>query len=572
MSQLPVLVVLLPLLTAIACLLFGDRGVGDRGIGDRGGGERGIERERPATRPEGPSAPGGSGESIPADVPGWAVQNWISGVSLATMVALSVWMLVVTGQGEILVYRVANWPAPFAITLVADRLGAVMVALTAILALAVHLSVALGRDREGPFFHALLQFQVMGLCGAFVTGDLFNLFVFFEILLIASYALLMYGGGGARTRAALHYVALNLAGSAVFLLAIGILYGLLGTLNLADLAAKAAALPAGDVPLARAAGGLLLVVFGLKAAVFPMNVWLPATYHAAAAPVSALFAIMTKVGVYAIIRIFVPVFGPGQGGVAGVADPWVLWLGLATLGVGTAGVMAALDLKRLVTFLVVASVGTQLTAVGLFSEAGLAAAVFYIIHSTFLTAGLFLLAAAIIHQRGAIGGRLSSGPVMHQGRMLGMAFLLAAMSAVGLPPLSGFLSKALILAATPPEVRALVWAIVLTASFLTLVQLARVGSVLFWNVAGDAAPVGPAPRAIAALGPGIALLAASVLIAVAGGPLDRFSRATAAAIYDRDGMVERVLGDDEPVPKTRSDRPTSPSGFVRRPQAHGATP
>jgi len=536
-NHLPVLVVMLPLLTAIACLLLGDRGV------DREG-----------------------------RFPDRSLQNAISGGALAVLTALSIWMLEETGRGQTLVYRVANWPAPFAITLVVDRLGAVMVALTASLALVVHLSVALGEDREGPYFHALLQFQVMGLCGAFVTGDLFNLFVFFEILLIASYALLMYGGGASRTRAALHYVALNLAGSAVFLLAVGILYGLLGTLNLADMAAKAAALPAGDVALARAAGGLLLVVFGLKAAIFPMHVWLPATYQAAATPVSAMFAIMTKVGVYAIIRIFVPVFGPGQGGVAGVAEPWVLWLGLATLVVGTAGVLAARELKRLVAFLVAASVGTQLTAVGLFSEAGLAAAVFYMVHSTFLTAGLFLLAGTIIHQRGALGGRLSSGPVMHQGRVLGLVFLLASMSAAGLPPLSGFLSKALILAATPPEVRAPVWAVVLGTSFLTLVQLSRVGSVLFWNIAGDQTPVGPRPRAIAALGPGIALVAASVLLAITGGSLDGFSRATAAAIYDRDGTAQQVLGNDEPPPKTRDDMTAAPSGFVRRPQHDGATP
>ncbi len=537
MTHLPVLVVLLPLLTAIACLLRGDRD---------------LDRDRRDT--------------------GGSFQSSVSGISFAVLTALAVWMLIVTGHGETLVYRVANWPAPFAITLVVDRLGAAMVALTAILAFVVHLSVALGEDREGPYFHALLQLQVMGLCGAFVTGDLFNLFVFFEILLIASYALLMYGGGKARTRAALHYVALNLAGSAVFLIAIGILYGLLGTLNLADLAAKAAALPPSDVPLARAAGGLLLVVFGLKAAVFPMNAWLPATYSAAATPVAAMFAIMTKVGVYAIIRLFVPVFGPGQGGVAGVADPWVLWLGLATLLVGTAGALAAREIKRLVTTLVVASVGTQLTAVGLFSEAGLAAAVFYVVHSTFLTAGLFLLADTISHQRGAVGGRLASGPVMHQGRLLGLVFLLAAMSAVGLPPLSGFLSKALILAATPPPVRAAVWAIVLGTSFVTLVQLSRVGSVLFWNVAGDAQPVGPRPRTIVSLGPGIALLAASVLLAIGAGPLHAFTRAAAASIYDRAGAITRVLADDDPLPKTRGQTPPTPGGFVRRPQQEEAAP
>jgi len=503
-----------------------------------------------------------AGRSVAAGV---AAQRPVSAASLLVLLGLSTWMLALTADGQVFVYRLANWPAPFAIVLVVDRLSAVMVSLTVALGLFVQLAASGDDDVRGPYFHSLLQFQVMGLCGAFMTGDLFNLFVFFEILLIASYALLIYGGGAARTRAALHYVVLNLVGSALFLIAVGLLYGTLGTLNMADMAAKVTQVGPADVPLVRAAASLLLVVFGLKAAIVPMNLWLPATYHAPTTPVSALFAIMTKVGVYAIIRVFIPLFGPDQAAVGGVADPWIGGLGLATLVVGTLGALAATELKRLVTFLVVASVGIQVTALGQFTEVGLAAAVFYIIHSTLLMAALFLMAGAIIHQRGELGGRLSAGPVMHQGRVLGALFLLASMSVVGLPPFSGFISKALILAATPADLQAVVWSVVLGTSFLVLVQLARVGSVLFWNVGGRDVPEGPPPRPNASLSPAIVLLSGSVLLAVFAGPIDDFTREAAASIYDRDATFERVLRDDTPPAKTREDMPAGPHGHVRRP-------
>lgn len=535
MNHLPVAMVALPMFTAIVCLVIGARGAA-------------------------------AGETVADRV---ATQRPLSVTSLLLLLGLSIWMLAQTAGGHTFVYRLANWPTPFAIALVVDRLSAVMVALTAALALFVQLAAAGDEDTRGRFFHPLLHFQVMGLCGAFMTGDLFNLFVFFEILLIASYALLVFGDGPRRTRAALHYVVLNLAGSALFLLAVGLLYGTLGTLNMADMAVKAAQVAPADVPLVRAAAGLLLVVFGLKAAIVPMNLWLPPTYEAATTPVSALFAIMTKVGVYAIIRVFIPLFGPGQPAVGGVADPWIGWLGLATLVVGTFGALAANDIKRLVTYLVVGSVGTQLTALGQFTEEGLAAAVFYIIHSTFLTAALFLMAGAIIHQRGARGGRLSTGPVMYQGRALGLLFLFAAMSAAGLPPLSGFISKALILAATPPDMQVAVWLVILVTSFLILVQLARVGSVLFWNIASDDVPSGPRPGPNASLAPATILIAASLVLAVFAGPVDAFTRATAAAIYDREAMVQRVLTDDDPRAKTRDDPPDPPYGYVRRPGKDG---
>ncbi|MEM6295152.1 MAG: monovalent cation/H+ antiporter subunit D [Myxococcota bacterium] len=476
-------------------------------------------------------------------------QRALGRFSLVAMVPLAIMMLQATDAGEVAVVRLGNWPSPFAITLVVDRLSALMVTLTVVLTLFVEWGARDGAEAEGPYFHPLLQFQVMGLNGAFMTGDLFNLFVFFEILLIASYALLLFGQGKQRLRAALHYIVLNLVGSCLFLIAVGVIYGLLGTLNMADLAAKAALVPAADAPLLKAGALLLLLVFGIKAAIVPVHLWLPSTYHAAAGPVSALFAIMTKVGMYAIIRVFIPIFGPGQGEVASVAEPWVLPVGLATLVVGTLGVLAANDFKKMLTYVVVASVGTQAIAVGLFTQQGLAAAVFYIAHSTLLTAGFFLLADAVILRRGEVGGRLSAGPLIPSARALAVLYLVAAMSTVGLPPLSGFVGKALLLAAVPTAWQPAVWTVTIVTSFVMLVQLARIGSVLFWNISSDREATPEVPPGVRSLAPAASLLTASVVISLFGQQLDTFSRATAAQIYDRARTIERVMTDAEPPPK-----------------------
>ena len=257
-----------------------------------------------------------------------ATRRVINGISTALLLAITVNLLLLSGDDAIRVYLLGDWAPPFGILLVFDRLSALMLALTALLAAGALAYALQGTDREGHNFHALFQFQLLGLNGAFLTGDLFNLFVFFEILLIASYGLLLHGGGPQRARAGLHYVVLNLIGSSFFLIAAALLYSVTGTLNMADLAVQVRALPAADLPIAAAGGLLLLAVFGLKAAVMPLHFWLPHAYSAAPAPVAALFAIMTKVGAYAIIRVFTLVFGEEAGPLAGLADPWLLGVGI----------------------------------------------------------------------------------------------------------------------------------------------------------------------------------------------------------------------------------------------------
>src|SRR5690606_35518651 len=305
---------------------------------------------------------------------------------------LAAMLVAQAGAGEYLVYRPGAWPAPFGIVLVADRLSALMLLLTDLVALGAILYAVSGGDSAGRYFHAFLQLQLAGLHGAFLTGDLFNLFVFFEILLIASYCLLLFGGGERRARAGVHYVVLNLIASSLFLIAVGTIYGVTGALNMAHVSVRIAELGAGDAALVRIAGLLLMVVFALKAAVAPLYFWLPNAYASANASVAALFAIMTKVGVYAIVRISTLVFGPDAGVGADLALNWLLPAALLTSVLGFAGALAARNLRVMLGYLLIASVGTMLAGIGLFSLEGIGAAHYYLAHSILSFAALFLIA------------------------------------------------------------------------------------------------------------------------------------------------------------------------------------
>lgn len=478
-----------------------------------------------------------------------AQQRVLSAASLAIQLGVALALLLRVADGATEVYRLGNWPAPFAIVLVADRLSTWMVTLTTLLSLFVVLAATPGFDRRDRHFHPLVHFQVMGLVGAFLTGDLFNLFVFFEILLIASYALLVFGGGPRRTRATLHYLTLNLIGSALFLIAVGVIYGVLGTLNMADLAVKAARVSAEDAPILAVGGLLLLVVFALKGAAAPLHLWLPSTYRAPMAPVQALFAIMTKVGLYAVLRVFILIFGPGQGEVADLAMPYLLPVGVATLVLGTLGLGWCQQLEQLIGFLLIASVGTQWIAAGGWTPEAVAAALFYLTHSTLLLAGFFLLSESIEHQRGELGGRLSAGPLMAQSKLLGVLFLLAAMATAGLPPTSGFIGKLLVLDSVSAGQTVVVFAAVLSTSFFTLVVLSRAGSVLFWNIAGHDIPTPPARGKADTLLAGVGLLSFGLLLSFFADPLHRHAQRTAEQLFDRSGYIDAVLNDATPAPK-----------------------
>ncbi|HAS51224.1 MAG TPA: monovalent cation/H+ antiporter subunit D, partial [Gammaproteobacteria bacterium] len=400
-----------------------------------------------------------------------------------------------------------NWPAPFGIVLVADRLAAWMLIITALLALFAVLYAIRGDDRTGRYFHVMFQLQLFGLNGAFLTGDLFNLFVFFEILLLASYGLLLHGGGRQRTRAGLHFVVVNLAGSTLFLFAVGTLYGVLGTLNMADLAVKIAITPPENVPLVRAAGLLLFAVFALKAALLPFYLWLPAAYAHTSASSAALFAIMTKVGAYSILRVYPLIFGPEAGSVANLIDGGLLPLALATLLIGAIGAVASTHLRQQAAYLVVASVGSLLAALGLNNPAGVAAGLHYLPHTTFAAAALFLLADLIARQRGLLTDRLDPGPDLANARWLGALFFITAIAVAGLPPLAGFIGKFLMLrAALDHTLLPWIMGAVLIAALLSLIALARTGSLLFYHVDTEAANEAPASCTWADSAPVVGLL------------------------------------------------------------------
>jgi len=463
---------------------------------------------------------------------------------IATSVQLAVAIAIAlrAASGEFDVYSLGDWPAPFGIVLVADRLAALMLLLAMIVAMAALVYAICGWDRQGRHFHAFFQFQLMGLAGAFLTGDLFNLFVFFEVLLIASYCLLVHGRGPERLRAGVHYVVLNLAGSALFLVGVSLLYGVTGTLNMADLALRVRDIAPADVPFAKAAALLLLVVFALKAALFPLYFWLPTGYAATSAPVAALFAIMTKVGAYSIIRVFSLVFGPDAGPLALVAAPWLLPVGIVTVIAGVAGALAASTLRGLIAYLTVVSAGTIAAAFSLATAESLSATLFYLVHSTLVTAALFLLAELVAAQRGDAADALRPAAPVAQPAILGGLMMLLAASAAGLPPFPGFLGKVLILQSALTTAHAVsIWTTILVAGLLSVVGLARAGSHVFWKVL-PGAPAAAAGASLTATAAAVAIAAIGVLVAVLAGPIKTFTDAAAADLAAPGRYAERVLG------------------------------
>ena len=483
---------------------------------------------------------------------GMAPQRAVAWVSMAAMLAVSLLLAAEAASGRIHVYLVGDWPARLGIALMVDRLSALMLVVGQLLGAACLLHACAGWDRRAPHFHAFFQFQMMGLNGAFLTGDVFNLFVFFEVLLIASYGLMLSGGRGERLRAGLHYVAFNVAASTLFLIALGLLYGLLGTLNMAEIAVRVAQLPAQDLALVQAAAGLLLVVFCAKAAVLPLYFWLPQTYTHAPAAVAGLFAVMTKVGLYAVLRVGTLSFG-AAGALDGFAWPALLVLGGVTLLLAALGVLASRRLRSLAAYLVLGSASTLFIAFALATAGTISAGLYYLAHSTFAGAALFLLADLIRRRRGAAGDRKDVIAALPDRTLPGVLFLVAAVSLAGLPPLSGFIGKLLLLQAVPAASTGWVWALVLGSSLLMLVGLARAGTRLFWRVepwpdtsperlarytpatAMKVAPVRPLEAAATVL-----LLGYGITMSIAAAPLLDYTRAAAAQLQSPASYVEQV--------------------------------
>jgi multicomponent K+:H+ antiporter subunit D len=484
--------------------------------------------------------------------------------------------------GGVGVYLAANWPAPFGIALAVDRLTAMMLLLTSVLGLAALLFAHARWDRAGVHFHPLFQFLLAGLNGAFLTADLFNLFVFFELMLAASYGLVLHGSGVARVRSGLQYIAVNLVASSLFLVGVAMIYAVVGTLNMAELAELLPGVPRADRALLEAGAAILGVAFLVKSAMWPLNFWLPGAYGAAAAPVAAVFAVLTKVGVYAILRLWLLLFAEGAGDSTGFGREWLLAGGMATLAIGSVGMLASQDLRRLAGYSVIVSSGTLLAAVGFGSAAMVAAALYYLFSATLATGALFLLDELIERSRsfgasvlattleafeaqGALHADHDGPPPEHDERgvvipaamaFLGMGFVCCALLITGLPPLSGFIAKfALLSAVLAPgglestadaPVSSTGWAMValLVASGLAgMIALARIGIRAFW-----VPPLRKPPRLrLIEAAPVALLLALTVTMTTQSGPVMRYLDATAAGLHDWTAYTRAVMT-ARPVP------------------------
>jgi len=477
--------------------------------------------------------------------------------SALALLAVAAFLLRSAGgpEGEIAIYLPGNWPPPFGIALAVDRLSAVMLTLTALLAVA-SLVFSLGRwDRAGVHFQPLFQFQLMGLNGAFMTADLFNLFVFFEVLLVASYGLALHGSGTGRVRASLHYIAVNLAASFTFLIGVSLIYGAAGTLNLADLALRIPALDDHRRTLFDAGAAVLALTFLVKAAAWPLNFWLPRLYAVSAAPVAALFAIMTKVGIYALLRIWSVMFGGASGPTPWFGLDWLLAIGLATATLGAMGLLASQHLGRQVAYSVIVTSGTLLAAFGLGREAVMGPALFYLVSST-LAAGAFFLVVELVERNRSFGADMLAitfeafelGDEQDPDRpdevvgvaipmataFLGLSFVTCALLVAGLPPLSGFLAKFAMLSALLGPVQTatattgswLLLAVVILSGLAGVVAFARSGIRGFW-----ASDRGVPRLALAEAAPVVALLLLCAVLAVQAGPVMRYLDDAARALY-----------------------------------------
>jgi multicomponent K+:H+ antiporter subunit D len=481
--------------------------------------------------------------------------------SALVLVATGIALTMLADASAVTVYRVGNWPAPFGIVLVVDRLSAVMVLLAAVLGVA-SLAFSLARwQRAGPRFHSLVQFLLMGVNGAFLTGDLFNLFVFFEVFLAASYGLALHGSGGVRVRAGLHYVTVNLAASLLFLVGVALIYAATGTLNMADLARHWREAWTGDRVLFEVGGAILGIAFLVKAGMWPLCLWLPGAYSASSAPAGALFAILTKVGVYAVLRTGTLFLGADVAASPSPGTPWLVVAGMATLGFGSLGVVASQELARLASYCVLVSSGTLLAAIAIDIPALTGAALYYLVVSTLALSAFFLLVELV--ERGRRPGAdllavtaeafgTESGPeddehvnvgavIPAANASLGVSFAACAIMLAGLPPLAGFLGKFAMLDALfqGDRVPATSWtmlALLIGSGFATVIGMGRAGVRRFW-----AAPGTPRVRVVE-MAPIVLLLVLCAALTVQAGASMRYMNAAAQALHSPTAYIGHVLG------------------------------
>ncbi len=473
-----------------------------------------------------------------------AVQRWLGVAGAVAQLAAAVALFVAVVTDGIQVTQIGGWSAPFGITLVADLLSASLVVVTGALGVAVAFASFGGIDirRESFGYYPLLLVLLVGIAGAFLTGDIFNLFVWFEVMLIASFVLLALGGERTQLEGAIKYVTINLIGSAMFLSAAGIMYGLTGTLNMADLSVRLSQL---DSPiLETTVAMLLLVVFGIKAAIFPLFSWLPASYHTPPSVVGAIFAgLLTKVGVYALFRTFTLLLPPDDGAV----QPLLVGIAALTMLAGAIGAVSQNDLRRLLSFLVVSGVGFMLMGLSMFTAVAIGAGIFYLLQDAVAKTALFLVAGLMRRIGGSfdlaeLGGLSRASPILIP------LFAIPALSLAGIPPMSGFVAKIGLVGAGLDVGQWLLVAAALVASFLTLLAVARAWAEAFQKappeglsltVEGRATRPGQRVAFFAATGALVILL---VGIGIVAEPVVDLSLRAGEQLADPSTYIEAVLG------------------------------
>ncbi|AIS13463.1 monovalent cation/proton antiporter, MnhD/PhaD subunit [Pseudomonas chlororaphis subsp. aurantiaca] len=501
-------------------------------------------------------------------------------LGLGISVLLLVWTQQTGVPGSVGVYLPGNWQVPFGIVLVVDRLSALMLVLTGIIGVSALLFAMARWDRAGASFHALFQIQLMGLYGAFLTADLFNLFVFFEVLLAASYGLMLHGSGRARVSAGLHYVAINLLASSLFLIGAALIYGVTGTLNMADLALKIPLVPEADRGLLHAGAAILATAFLAKAGIWPLNFWLVPAYSAASAPVAAMFAIMTKVGVYTLLRLWTLLFSGQAGASAYFGGDWLIYGGMATIVCAALAILAAQRLERMASLSILVSAGILLAAIGFAQPRLIAGALFYLVSSTLALSALFLLAELIERSRSANeiplddevealprpleslqpppGTNLDDERKAVVGQVipwtmafLGLSFIACALLIIGMPPLSGFIGKLSLIGAllnpaglgqaSDAPLSGAAWgllALLILSGLASLIAFSRLGIQRFWSPEERPSPLLRRFECV----PIIALLGLCMLLTVKAEPLLRFTQAAADSLNDPQQYVMAVLG------------------------------
>jgi multicomponent K+:H+ antiporter subunit D len=511
-------------------------------------------------------------------------------LGLGISITLLIWVQNTGTTGSIGVYLPGNWDVPFGIVLVVDHLSAMMLVLTGIVGVCALLFALARWDRAGASFHALFQIQLMGLYGAFLTADLFNLFVFFEVMLAASYGLMLHGSGRARVSAGMHYIAINLLASSLFLIGAALIYGVTGTLNMADLAIKIPQVPESDLGLLHAGAAILAVAFLTKAGMWPLNFWLVPAYSAASAPVAAIFAIMTKVGIYTLLRLWTLLFSVQAGPSALFGGDWLIYGGMATILTAAIAVIAAQRLERMAALSILVSAGILLSAIGFAQPSLTSGALFYMVSSTLALSAMFLLAELVERSRSANeipleddvdqlprtmeslhpppGTNLDDQQKAVVGQVipmtvafLGLSFIACALLIIGMPPLSGFIGKLTLLSALlnplgldvaqDEAISSQGWLLIgllIFSGIASLLAFSRIGMQRFWTPHERPSPVLRRNECL----PIVILLGLCITLTFQAEPLLRYTQDTASALHEPKQYIQSVMA-TRPQPGPTSD-------------------